>query len=119
MLMAEAERRADEVLYARCAVLFRQHVEAAWDPVCGGVFRGLRLRTHAYLLDDDAKVKWAHDEVVVGCVMLLAHAPQLPQANGEERDGEVLDGKTQTPRPGRSDHEPISSLREKVRSVVI
>ena len=30
MLMAEAERRADEPLYARCAVLFRRHVEAAW-----------------------------------------------------------------------------------------
>ena len=58
----------------------------------------------------------------------FAHADEAFHPTGIEIDkvgrsatniGEVLDGKTQTSRPGRSDHEPVSSLREKVRSIVI
>jgi mannose/cellobiose epimerase-like protein (N-acyl-D-glucosamine 2-epimerase family) len=75
MIMSEAERRGDEALYARAAALFRRHVECAWDPACGGLFRGVHTRSWSYLLDRDAKVKWAHDEACVGCMMLVAHPP--------------------------------------------
>ena len=88
MLMAEAERRKDEGLYARAAALFRLHVDAAWDPMCGGLFRGVHLRRHAYLLDEDAKVKWAHHEALVGCAMLLSHRPRLATA-AEGREMQV------------------------------
>ena len=56
-------------------------MEVAADPVCGGLFRGVHLRTHAFLLDADAKVKWAHDEALVGCAMLLSHRPALASAD--------------------------------------
>jgi hypothetical protein len=89
MVMAEAERRGDEALYARAARLFIRHVEAAWDPLCGGVLRGLNGRTHKYLLDEDAKVKWAHDEVMVGCLMILAHPPHEEGISAEASGGEA------------------------------
>lgn len=93
MLMAEAERRGDESLYARAATLFRRHVECAWDPLCGGLFRGVWMREWRYLIDGDAKVKWEHDEVIVGCLMLIAHPPKLI----EGLDGSVAPGKTASP----------------------
>jgi N-acylglucosamine 2-epimerase len=86
MLMSEAERREDEALYARAASLFRRHVEAAWDPLHGGVFRGVRMAEWKYLVDGDCKVKWAQDEVCVGLMMLLAHPPRPDCA--EEHGGE-------------------------------
>ena len=54
---AQAERKADEALYARAARLFRAHVDAAADGVRGGLFRAMALRTHAFRVDSDAKVK--------------------------------------------------------------
>ena len=30
------------------------------------------MREWRYLIDADAKVKWAHDEVCIGCLMLIA-----------------------------------------------
>jgi len=91
--MLEAERRRDEGLYARAARLFQRHVDCAWDPVFGGVFRGLRGRSHEYMLDGDCKVKWAHDEVCVGCCMILAHVPVacLSETIGSGTDGDTAD----------------------------
>ena len=90
MVMAEAERRDDEILYSRSCALFRAHVDAAWDDECGGVYRGAHLRRNAsarFLDDSDCKVKWAHDEVCgihegaqtldYRCALLLA--PCLPR----------------------------------------
>ena len=37
------------------------------------------MRSWRYLLDGDAKVKWAHDEVIIGCLMLIAHPPNVDQ----------------------------------------
>ena len=92
MLMAEAERREDEGLYARAAALFRRHVDSAWDPLCGGLFRGVYMREWHYLIDADAKVKWEHDEVIVGCLMLLAHPPVGADGDGGDGDGGDGDG---------------------------
>ena len=93
MVMAEAERRADEALYARAARLFHRHVEVAFDSVCGGYFRALRLRSHAYFLDGDCKVKWAQDEVLVGCAMILCHKPAPPPySDGAGEWAPALDG---------------------------
>ena len=80
MLMAEALRREDAELYRRSAQRFRRHLEVAWDPIYGGVFRGLSVDSHAYLIDGDCKVKWAQDEAQIGCAMILKNA-----ADEEER----------------------------------
>ena len=80
-------RRGDEALYSRAAGLFRRHVECAWDAQAGGVYRGVRMSDSRYLVDEDCKVKWAHDEVCVGCAMLIAHPP-TPDV-GAEADGGV------------------------------
>jgi len=79
MLMLEAVRRADRKLYDWAARQFMHHVDVARDPVYGGVFRGLDVATHTFLIDDDCKVKWAQDEVLVGCAILLRHGlPDVP-----------------------------------------
>ena len=89
MLMALAEERHDESLYARAAYLFRRHVDCAWDPLCGGYFRGVYAKEWKPLLDADAKVKWMHDEVCVGCMMLLAHPPlDVPTASSSSSSTE-------------------------------
>ena len=71
MLMAEATRRGDTALFQKAATSFKRHVEVASDPVYGGVFRGLHVKEHRYLIDGDCKVKWAHDEVLVGCMLMI------------------------------------------------
>ena len=89
MLMALAEERHDESLYARAAYLFKRHVDCAWDPLCGGYFRGVYAKEWKPLLDADAKVKWMHDEVCVGCMMLLAHPPlDVPTASSSSSSTE-------------------------------
>ena len=60
---------------------------APWDAQAGGVYRGVRMSDSRYLVDKDCKVKWAHDEVCVGCAMLIAHPP-TPDV-GAEADGGV------------------------------
>jgi len=76
MLMAEALRRQDNVLYMRAAERFRRHVEMAWDEECGGVYRGVHMEEKKFLIDDDCKVKWAQDEVVVGCALVIERHPE-------------------------------------------
>ena len=77
MLMLEAVRRSDQKLYDWAAVQFIRHVDVARDPIHGGVFRGLDIVSHTFLIDDDCKVKWAQDEVLVGCAVLLRYG--LPE----------------------------------------
>eukprot|EP00037_Helgoeca_nana_P012669 m.115575 g.115575 ORF g.115575 m.115575 type:complete len:434 (+) comp21578_c0_seq1:122-1423(+) len=73
MLMLEAVRREDTKLYDWAATKFMRHVDIARDPIHGGVFRGLDVESHTFLIDADCKVKWAQDEVLVGCAILLRH----------------------------------------------
>ena len=73
-----AETTAEaEALFALAALRFRRHVEVAADRVYGGTLRGVHVRTQGYLLDGDAKVKWAHDEVLIGCLLIVEHAALL------------------------------------------
>lgn len=78
MLMAEALRRNDLPLFARAAVRFKRHVEIATDHIYGGVFRGMQVTSNSYLLDADCKVKWAQDEVLIGCCVMVANGQHLP-----------------------------------------
>jgi mannose/cellobiose epimerase-like protein (N-acyl-D-glucosamine 2-epimerase family) len=74
MLMAEAIRRGDTELYGLAAARFKHQVSVAKDPVYGGCFRGMvSVRQQQYMVDDDCKVKWVQDEVMVGCVLLMEH----------------------------------------------
>ena len=76
-----AETTAEaEALFALAALRFRRHVEVATDRVFGGTLRGVHVRTQGYLLDGDAKVKWAHDEVLIGCVLIVEHSALLERA---------------------------------------
>ncbi len=69
MVMFEALRRDDKILWSTAARLFRRHVEVAWDDVYCGVFRNLR-DVDRNIWDVD-KVLWAQLEVVVGCLCLV------------------------------------------------
>eukprot|EP00041_Stephanoeca_diplocostata_P026678 m.722998 g.722998 ORF g.722998 m.722998 type:complete len:467 (+) comp23019_c3_seq66:215-1615(+) len=71
MLLAEAIRAGDRRLAAFAEKCFTRHVDVAWDPIYGGVFRGLDVEQHQFLLDGDCKVKWAQDEVLVGAALML------------------------------------------------
>lgn len=71
MVMFEAERRKDESLWSTAAILFRRHVEVAWDDVYGGVFRNLR-DVGRNLWDVD-KVLWEQLEVMIGCLCMVEH----------------------------------------------
>jgi N-acylglucosamine 2-epimerase len=51
MVMAFAEEEKDERLYAQAARLFRRHVDCAWDPLAGGYFRGIHMRTWRPMID--------------------------------------------------------------------
>eukprot|EP00040_Diaphanoeca_grandis_P016920 m.87749 g.87749 ORF g.87749 m.87749 type:complete len:434 (-) comp26114_c0_seq2:104-1405(-) len=75
MVAAEAVRRKNWDLYNQAMARFKRHVEVATDQVYGGVFRGLSsVKNNIFLIDEDCKVKWAQDEVIVGCAMLIEHA---------------------------------------------
>jgi len=84
MLMAEAKRREDTALYSRAADLFKRSVQVAKDPLFGGCFRGMNsVRKGLYMVDDDCKVKWVQDEVIVGCAMLM----EQPALDGGDNKG--------------------------------
>lgn len=72
MVMDEALRRDNIELFSRASLLFKRHVEVAWDDVYGGVFHCL---THAdnneWVLN---KLLWAQEEVLVGLFLLIEHA---------------------------------------------
>lgn len=75
MVMDEALRRHDEVLFERAADRFRRHVEVSWDHIYGGLFRGLRhVDRNEWLLD---RVLWLQEEVLIGCLMLFEHRRDL------------------------------------------
>ena len=69
MLMFEAVRRRDEVLFDKLPVWFKRHVEVAWDDVYGGVFRNLQnVDRNVWLVD---KVLWAQEEVLIGSMLIV------------------------------------------------
>jgi len=69
MLMLEAVRRRDEVLFDKLAGWFERHVEVAWDDVYGGVFRNLQnVDRNVWSVD---KVLWAQEEVLIGSLLIL------------------------------------------------
>lgn len=71
MVMAEAVRRRDRVLFDLAAKRFKRHVEVAWDNVYGGIFRSLNhVDKNVWLVD---KVLWAQEEVLIGTLMVSEH----------------------------------------------
>jgi N-acylglucosamine 2-epimerase len=71
MVMDEALRRNDPVLFDKAAARFRRHLEVASDDVYGGLFRGVRhVDGNDWLLD---KVLWEQEEALIGCLMLMEH----------------------------------------------
>jgi len=69
MLLYEAKRRRDPLLFEKLAAWFRRHVEVAWDDVYGGVFRNLQnVEKNIWLVD---KVLWAQEEVLIGSMFIL------------------------------------------------
>lgn len=69
MLLSEATRRRDEVLFDKLALWLRRHIEVAWDDVYGGVFRNLQnVDRNVWLVD---KVLWAQEEVLIGTMLLI------------------------------------------------
>jgi len=71
MVMAEAARRKDKALFELAANRFKRHIEVAWDPVYGGVFRSLNhIDKNIWLVD---KVLWAQEEVLIGSLLASEH----------------------------------------------
>ena len=58
----------------------------------------MSVEKQAFLIDNDCKVKWAHDEVCVGCAMLVAHPPMHSpgSSNVETRDMALAEWALQT-----------------------
>ena len=72
MVMDEALRREDAELFGRASLLFKRHVEIAWDDVYGGVFHGLtHVDQNIWILN---KLLWAQEEVLVGLFLLIEHS---------------------------------------------
>ena len=70
-VMEEGVRRGDRALFDTAAERFARHLEAAWDPVFGGVFRSLNdVDRHVWMLD---KIYLFHPEALIGLVMLVEH----------------------------------------------
>lgn len=72
MIMDEALRRDDIELFSRATLLFKRHVEIAWDDVYGGVFHCLtHVDNNVWVLN---KLLWAQEEVLVGLMLLIEHS---------------------------------------------
>jgi N-acylglucosamine 2-epimerase len=72
MVMDEALRREDIELFSRASLLFKRHVEIAWDDVYGGVFHCLtHTDNNVWVLN---KLLWAQEEVLVGLILLIEHS---------------------------------------------
>lgn len=69
MMLPEAMRRKDRALFELMAERFKRHIEVAWDDVCGGIFRGMKVHG-AFIFD---KVLWAQEEVLIGTMILMEH----------------------------------------------
>eukprot|EP00946_MAST-07B_sp_MAST-7B-sp1_P000860 g860.t1 len=69
-VMDEAARRGDGDLLERAAARVRRHVECAWDPVYGGLVRGITLEDdHNDKIMAD-KVAWVQQEALVALRMV-------------------------------------------------
>lgn len=69
MVLAEARRRQDRALFDRASAVCRRHLDVAWDPVYGGLFRNLQhVDRHVWLVD---KVLWAQEEAQIGLLLIL------------------------------------------------
>lgn len=69
MILLEALRIKNRVLFETEAERFRRHVEVAWDGVYGGVFRNLQnVDDNVWSLD---KVLWAQEEVLIGSLLIV------------------------------------------------
>ncbi|MHB9028946.1 MAG: AGE family epimerase/isomerase [Candidatus Latescibacterota bacterium] len=70
-MLDEALRRKDQALFDTAAERFARHLEAAWDPVYGGVLRSLNdVEQHTWMLD---KILLFHCEILIGLMMLVEH----------------------------------------------
>jgi len=71
MVMWEAVRKKDNILFNNAADSFKRHVEVSWDDVYGGVFHSLdNVNKNIWKL---SKQTWAQVEVMVGCMLLLEY----------------------------------------------
>lgn len=70
-ILDEALRRRDKQLFDTVAERFARHLEVAWDPVFGGVFRSLNdVYEYTWMLD---KILLFHCEILIGLIMLVEH----------------------------------------------
>jgi mannose/cellobiose epimerase-like protein (N-acyl-D-glucosamine 2-epimerase family) len=71
MVLDEAVRRKDKLLFQTAAERFRRHVEVAMDRVYGGIFRDLKdVSQNIFTMD---KVLWAQEEVLTGALLVIEH----------------------------------------------
>lgn len=69
MVLHEAKRLKDRAMFDKVAERFRRHVDVAWDPIYGGVFRNLmNVDENLWTLD---KVLWAQEEVLIGSLLIF------------------------------------------------
>ena len=73
MVMDEAARAGRRDWYLLARQRLWRHVEVAWDPVYGGLFRALSIDTHTFLLD---KIGWVQQEGLLGIAMALEGATE-------------------------------------------
>jgi N-acylglucosamine 2-epimerase len=67
-----ARRRGDHDLIRSAAEVIRRHLEAGWDPECGGIFLGIDAEGRPpFLPHADKKIWWPHTEALYA--LLLAH----------------------------------------------
>jgi len=72
MVLAEAVRTQNRQLFHTAAERFQRHIEVAWDPVYGGVFRSLNnVDQNVWTLD---KVLWEQEEVLIGTLCMVENA---------------------------------------------
>lgn len=71
MLLEEAVRRKDKLLFQTAAERFHRHVEIARDRVYGGVFYDLKdVDQNIFTM---GKVLWAQEEVLTGTLLVIEH----------------------------------------------
>ncbi|MGD9631473.1 MAG: AGE family epimerase/isomerase [Pyrinomonadaceae bacterium] len=72
MVLLEAKRLKNDAMFDKIAERFRRHVEVAWDPIYGGVFRNLmNVDQNLWTLD---KVLWAQEEVLIGSLLIFENS---------------------------------------------
>ncbi|MGH9668075.1 MAG: AGE family epimerase/isomerase, partial [Bryobacteraceae bacterium] len=71
MVLDEAIRRKDNLLFQTAAERFRRHAEVAIDRVYGGIFRDLKdVGQNIFTMD---KVLWAQEEALNGALLVIEH----------------------------------------------